>query len=62
MQNQSVLIKSLRKQCGLNQTQFAQKVGTQPTRVSEYETNKHQISLSKFLEWCNKVNVEFKNL
>lgn len=55
---QSDLIKQLRGK--LTQQEFSDIVGIDRTQLSKYETGKHQISLSVFLEWCEKLNAEFK--
>jgi transcriptional regulator with XRE-family HTH domain len=50
-------IKELRKQTGLTQKQFAKKVGVNQANISAIENNKYDISLSKFYEWCNLLNI-----
>lgn len=55
--NQSELIKKLRGE--LTQSEFAEKVGTKQSRISKYESGMHEIPLNIFLEWCEKMGVEF---
>lgn len=55
-------IKKLRSITGLNQTDFAIKIGTTQNRVSMYENGRTRILLDSFLDWCNKCGVEFKIL
>lgn len=62
MQNQTHLIKLLREKTGLEQKDFAKKLNTYPSRISEYENNKFDISLNKFLKWCDVFGVDPKTL
>lgn len=56
MGRQSDIIKKLRG--NLTQSQFAEKLGVDRTRISKYETEKHEMPLPLFLEWCEKLGVE----
>lgn len=49
-------IKKLRKEVGLTQDQFAKKVGIAQANVSDLERNKYDITLSKFIDFCKKLN------
>lgn len=56
---QSQLIKQLRG--NLTQQQFAEKVGEKDKKIiSKYERESHAISLNKFLEWCEKLDLQFE--
>ncbi|WP_254884154.1 helix-turn-helix domain-containing protein [Aquimarina sp. TRL1] len=48
-------IKRLRKEVGLTQKQFAEKVGIAQGNVSDLERNKYDITLSKFIGFCKKL-------
>lgn len=56
MGRQSDIIKKLRG--NLTQSQFAEKLGVDRTRISKYENEKHDLPLGRFLEWCEKLGVE----
>ena len=58
MQNQTHLIKLLREKTGYDQKNFAKKLNTSPSRISEYENNKFDISLNKFLKWCEVFEID----
>ena len=62
MTNQVQLMKGLRARCGLSQSAMALQLGTSKSRISEYENLRKNISLTRFLEWCEKLNVDFKTL
>jgi len=42
---------------GLSQLEMAKIVGEQRPHISRYETGKADISLSKFLTWCDKLDI-----
>lgn len=56
------ILKKLRKHTGLNQTEFAEKVGLEQNRISRYENEVERISLEMFLNWCEKLNVDPKDV
>lgn len=49
--NQSKLIKSLRG--SLTQVEFAKALGISQSRLSKYERGRHEITLNRFIEWCD---------
>ena len=50
-------VKKLRQMAGLSQLEMAKIVGEQRPHISRYETGKADISLSKFLTWCDKLGI-----
>lgn len=46
-------VKKLRKELGLTQKEMAEIVGILPSNISDLENNRYDISLSKFVHWCN---------
>ena len=53
-------IKKLRSITGLNQTDFAIKIGTTQNRVSMYENGRTRILLDSFLDWCKICEIDFE--
>ncbi|SEC65934.1 Helix-turn-helix domain-containing protein [Tenacibaculum sp. MAR_2009_124] len=51
-------IKRLRKELGLNQVQFAQKLGLSQGNISDLERGKYDIVLSRFIEICKKLDFD----
>lgn len=41
---------------GMTQREFAQAVGEDESNISRYANGKRNISLDKFLEWCERIN------
>lgn len=56
------ILKNLRKHKGLSQSKFAAIVGLDNTRISKYENEVDRISLEMFLTWCEKLNVDPKEI
>lgn len=50
-------MKGLRIELGLSQDDFAKKLGTTQSRISDYENGKARITLEKLNEFCNKANL-----
>ncbi|MEC7784618.1 MAG: helix-turn-helix transcriptional regulator [Bacteroidota bacterium] len=50
-------IKKLRQMAGLSQLEMAERVGEAQGHISRYERDKSDIALSKFLTWCDKLEV-----
>lgn len=50
-------IKKLRQMAGLSQLEMAEKVSEAQAHISRYERGKSDISLSKFLTWCDKLDI-----
>ena len=42
---------------GLSQLEMAEKVSEAQAHISRYERGKSDISLSKFLTWCDKLGI-----
>lgn len=55
-------IKMLRKYNMLNQKQFAERMGTTQQRVSEWETNKIELSLYNVIKMLKVLGVTFEEL
>lgn len=53
------IIKEARKHQNINQTAMAQKLGITQTQYSNYESGKSEISLSKFLEIIEILDLDF---
>lgn len=51
--NQKKLIEQLMG--GLTQSEFAQKVGTDQTRISKYKNEVHVLTLKRLFMWCEKL-------
>mgnify|MGYP003422146200 CR=1 FL=1 len=51
-------IKQLIALSGYSQKDFAQKVGEKEGNLSLYANEKRQISLKKFLQWCEVLGIE----
>lgn len=60
--SQSQVLKKIRLQLNLTQNEFAEIVGVDRTRVVKYETEKHKITLEMFLSWCEKLNINPKDV
>lgn len=56
------ILKKLRKQTGLTQQEFAKSVEIERNRISRYENEVDRISLEMFLSWCEKLNVDPKDV
>lgn len=56
------ILKKLRKQTGLTQQEFAKNVEIERNRISRYENEVDRISLEMFLSWCEKLNVDPKDV
>lgn len=54
-------IKKLRKECGLTQKEFAEKIGIAQANVSDLERNVYDITLSKFIGYCKVLNYKDYN-
>lgn len=54
-------VKALRKKSGLTQINFAAKLGIAQSNVSELELDKRDISLSKFIQYCNILGIKDYN-
>lgn len=55
-------IKKLIELSGLSQKELAEKLETKGARISEYKTGKRGITLEKLKDWCNKLNIDIKEL
>lgn len=47
-----IYIKRLRKEVGLTQTKFAEKLNLAQSNISDLENDKYDISVSKFIHFC----------
>ena len=47
---------------GLPQKELAEKLNTQPARISEYKNGKRGITVEKLKEWCKILNIDIRNL
>ena len=55
-------LKSIRTSAGISQKVFAQKMNTTQQRVSEWETNKVEPTLSNIIKMLNILDVTFEEL
>lgn len=56
-------VKYVRRTLKLTQEQLAQKTGISKVTIARWESNEvepHMISYGKFLDFCEKNNIEFK--
>lgn len=51
-------IEKLIEQSGKTQSEIARIVGVTRNEISKYKTGKHEISASRFLDWCKKLDVD----
>lgn len=56
------ILKSLRKRTGLTQMEFSKIVGIERNRISRYENEVDRISLEMLLSWCEKLNINPKDV
>lgn len=55
-------LKIERQNAGYNQREFAKKIGTTQQRVSEWETNKVEPTLSNIVAIIKALNISFEDL
>ncbi|MBQ6979746.1 MAG: helix-turn-helix transcriptional regulator [Clostridia bacterium] len=55
-------LKIERQNAGYNQREFAKKIGTTQQRVSEWETNKVEPTLSNIVAIIKTLNISFEDL
>lgn len=52
------VLKKMRSVLGMTQKEFAQEVGVQQGYISKIETGKKDISLTRFLDLCDKFSIK----
>ncbi len=54
-------IKQLRKETGLTQTKFGEAINLSQGNVSDIEKNRYDVTLSKFIKWCEVFEIKDYN-
>lgn len=52
------VVKLLRKEANLKQEEFAKLIGMKQSNISTVETNKSDISMTRFFKMCRLVNIK----